>query len=603
MATNIQSFQLDHTLNQDRNRRGLLPPLILSLPAVLVGIGMLMPLVYLGVRALNAGESIWLLLLRDRTLQVFLRTILLAGTTTFASVIIAVPLAWLTVRTDLPLRRFWTVATVLPLVIPTYIGGFTLAAALGPRGMLQQILAGPLGVQRLPEIYGFPGALLALTLFSYPYILLSVQAGLRGIDPALEEASRSLGQGPWNTFWRVTLPQLRPSIAAGGLLVALYALSDFGAVSLMQFDSFTRFIYTQYQATINRSFAAVLSLVLVALTLVVLSGEIWTRGRARYYRTSAGVVRSLPIICLGRWRWPALIFCGLVVLLALVMPVGVILFWLITGIAQGEPLNLVWRPTLNSILVSTAAALMTVLAAIPIVVLTVRYPSRLSKLLERSTYMGYALPGIVVALALVFFSIHFARPIYQTFWLLIFGYMVLFLPQAGGAIRTSLLQVSPHIEEAGRSLGRTFSQVLVTITLPMIRPGILAGMALVFLTTMKELPVTLLLSPIGFQTLATRIWSASAEAFWTRAAAPALLLVLVSSFSMVFLVLPTRKLFKKSSTFSTFRFDRLTTGLFIRENGTNNQGTSLQSLCLEQESGERVHQGATHEVIRYQGRR
>jgi iron(III) transport system permease protein len=497
---------------------------------------MFLPLVYLVVRAISAGESAWSLLLRDRTLQVFIRTILLAGTTTLISVLVAIPLAWLTVRTDLPLRRFWSVITALPLVIPTYIGGFTIAAALGPRGMLQQLLTGPLGIQRLPEIYGFPGALLALTLFSYPYVLLSVRAGLRGIDPALEEASRSLGHGAWSTFWHVTLPQLRPSIAAGGLLVALYALSDFGAVSLMQFDSFTRAIYVQYQATINRGFAAVLSLALIVLTLVVLSAETWTRGRARYYRVSGGVARPKSLVHLGYWRWLALAFCTLVMLMALVLPIGVILFWLISGLIQGEPLRLVWDAAWNSVFASSVAAIIAVIAAIPIAVLAVRYPDRLSRLLERSTYIGHALPGIIVALALVFFSIHFAHPIYQTFVLLIFGYVVLFLPQAVGAIRASLLQVSPHLEEAARSLGRTLPQVLVTVTLPMIRPGILAGAALVFLTTMKELPATLLLSPIGFQTLATRIWSASAEAFWARAAAPALLLVLASSVSMVFMV-------------------------------------------------------------------
>jgi iron(III) transport system permease protein len=216
-----------------------------------------------------------------------------------------------------------------------------------------------------------------------------------------------------------------------------------------------------------------------------------------------------------------------------------------SGLMQGESLHLVGSLALNSVVVSASAAGVAVLAAIPVVVLAVRYPSRWNSLLERSTYIGHALPGIVVALALVFFSIHFARPLYQTFEVLIFGYVVLFLPQAVGTIRASLLQVSPHLEEAGRSLGRTFPQVLTTITLPMVRPGILAGSALVFLTTMKELPVTLLLSPIGFQTLATRIWSASAEAFWTRAAAPALLLVLVSSLSMIFLVLPLKVVSKE----------------------------------------------------------
>jgi iron(III) transport system permease protein len=181
----------------------------------------------------------------------------LAAVVTAASVAVAVPLAWLTARTDLPGRRAWAVLAALPLVIPSYVGGFVLVSMFGPRGLLQDALA-PLGVERLPEIYGLPGAALALTLFSYPYVLLTVRGALRGMDPALEEASRSLGSGGWATFFRVTLPQLRPAIVAGALLVALYSLSDFGAVSLLQFDSFSREIYTQYRSAFDRTPAAIL---------------------------------------------------------------------------------------------------------------------------------------------------------------------------------------------------------------------------------------------------------------------------------------------------------------------------------------------------------
>ena len=177
---------------------------------------------------------------------------------------------------------------MLPLVIPSFVGGYVIMGALGPRGILQQLLEGPFGITRLPEIYGFPGALLALSLFNYPYVLLSVRAALRGLDPALEESARSLGHGSWSTFRHLTLPLLRPSITAGGLLVALYTLSDFGAVSMMQFDSFTRVIYMQYTASLNRSSAAVLALMLVMLTFSILAIETWTRGRIHYYSVGSG---------------------------------------------------------------------------------------------------------------------------------------------------------------------------------------------------------------------------------------------------------------------------------------------------------------------------
>jgi iron(III) transport system permease protein len=187
------------------------------------------------------------------------------------------------------------------------------------------------------------------------------------------------------------------------------------------------------------------------------------------------------------------------------------------------------------------AAIVTVVAALPVAILAVRYAGRISGLLERATYIGFALPGIVIALALVFFGANYATPIYQTLGLLIFAYIILFLPQAVGAIRSGLLQISPRLEEAARSLGRTPRQTLTTVTLPLVRPAILAGAALVFLTTMKELPATLILSPIGFKTLATSIWSATSEAFFARAAVPALLLILVSSVPIAFMVIRERR--------------------------------------------------------------
>jgi iron(III) transport system permease protein len=512
------------------------PPLLLWLPALFVAAAMLLPIVYLVVRALAAGPEAWQLLLRPRTLDVLLRTTLLAAVVTGSAAAISLPLAWLTVRTDLPFRRAWTVLAALPLVIPTYVGGFVLVAALGPRGMLQQALAGPLGIDRLPEIYGLPGAALALTLFTYPYLLLSLRAGFKGLDPSLEEASRSLGHSSWRTFRRITLPQLRPSMAAGSLLVALYTLSDFGVVSLLQFDSFTRVIYLQYQGSFDRTSAALLGLALVGLTGLILLAEGRTRGRARYHRGGSGATRAAPPIRLGRWRWPALAFCSLVVLMALVLPAAVLGYWLARGLVQGVGVHLLWSAAWNSIQASALAAMVAVVAALPVAVLAVRYPGRLAALLERVTYASFALPGIVVALALVFFGANYVPFLYQTLALLVMAYVVRFLPQALGSIRSSLLQVSPSMEEAARSLGRTPLQVLASITLPLLRPGILAGFALVFLTAMKELPATLLLSPIGFKTLATTTWTAAAEGFFAEAAASALLLLVVSGASMVFLM-------------------------------------------------------------------
>ncbi len=518
------------------------PPAAVWVPALLVAAAMTLPLVYLVLRSLENGWGEFLeVVLREKTLGVLTRSMALAAVVTVASVAVAVPLAWLTARTDLPGRRVWAVLAALPLVIPSYVGGFVLVSMFGPRGLLQGALA-PLGVERLPEIYGLPGAALALTLFSYPYVLLTVRGALRGMDPALEEASRSLGSGGPSTFFRITLPQLRPAIVAGALLVALYSLSDFGAVSLLQFDSFSREIYTQYRSAFDRTPAAILGLMLVALTGAILVLEARTRGRARYHRSSAGSVRPRggAVVTLGRWRWPALFFCGLVVLLALIVPVGVLVFWLARGLASGEPLRLLWGAAFNSVYVSALAAVVAALATLPVAILAVRFPGWVAGLVERLSYLGYALPGIVLALSLVFFGANYAPGLYGTLALLVFAYAVHFLPQAVGATRAALLQVSPSVEEAARGLGRGPAKVIATVTAPLASSGIIAGSALVFLTTMKELPATLLLAPLGFDTLATSIWTATSEAFFARAAAPALLLVLFSALPMYLLVVRER---------------------------------------------------------------
>jgi len=505
------------------------PPIRLVVPATIIAAGMLLPLAYLLIRVVEIGPEAIEFALRPRTLQVLLNSVGLVVVVTTVCALIAVPLAWLLVRTDLPGRRVWTMLAVLPLVIPSYVAGFAVIAALGPRGLLQQALA-PLGVERLPDIYGLPGAALTLILVSYPYILLGVRAALQSMDPSLEEAARSLGHGGWPTFRRVTWPQLRPALAAGALLVALYTLSDFGAVSLLQFNAFTRVIYLQYSASFDRTLAAVLASMLVALTGLVLYLEARVRGRSRYDRASVGAARQRRPIALGRWTVPALLFAGGVVGLALVMPLLVVVYWAIEG--AGEALSFVAADAVRSVGISLLAAVVIVAAALPVAILAVRYPGRLATLLERVTFTGYALPGIVIALALVFFGARYAPLLYQTLPLLVFGYLVRFLPQAAGSVRNSLLFVSPRLEEAARGLGRAPLIVLFRVTLPLVRPGLVAGAALVFLTVMKELPITLILAPIGFKTLAMAIWSATSEGFFHRAAVPALILTLVSGLSI-----------------------------------------------------------------------
>jgi iron(III) transport system permease protein len=505
------------------------PPLLLTGAGVTAVALVSLPLVYLVVRSTEGGGDAWRVLTRATTLETLWRTGLLVAVVTALSIAVGVPLAWLVTRTDLPGRRVWAVLAALPLVVPSYVAALALIAAFGPRGLLQRLLEGPFGVERVPEIYGFPGAVLALTAAGYPYVYLLAAAALRELDPALEDAARGLGRSRAGTFWTVTLPVIRPSVGAGALLVALYTLSDFGAVSLMQYDSLTRSVFLQYRALFDRTPAAVLGLVLVALTAVVLLLEARTRGRARYHRVSSGASRPARRLPLGRWRIPSLAFAGAVVGVALLVPLAVLGYWFARAAELGKPLDAAWLPALNSVLVSAAAAAAAVVAALPIAILATRYPARWTRALERLSYGSNALPGIVIALSLVFFAARYASVLYQTLALLVAAYVVRFLPEAVAGASSALVRVPPRLEEAARGLGRTPRQAFAQVTLPLVLPGLLAGATLVFLSTMKELPVTLLLRPIGFETLATEVWTKTAVAAYSEAAVPALLLVVFAA--------------------------------------------------------------------------
>ena len=512
-------------------------PLYIWLPSLLVAGLILLSPMYLVFRSLNTDISTWQLLIRPRIFMVLLRTILLVVSVTVISSLIAIPLAWLQVRTDLRLKKLWSVLTLLPLVIPSYVGGFIFIVALGPKGMLQKLLSAIWGIERIPDINGYLGSVVILSLLSFPYILLTVKSGLRQLDPNLEESAQILGDGRWRLFFLVTMPILRPSIVAGALLVALYTLSDFGAVSILRYETFTWAIFNQYEGSLNRNFGALLSMILIVISLFVVISEGLSRGKGRYYRSGHGVSRHPKLISLGHWQWPSLLFSIAVTVLGLVLPISVLLYWLIRGVLAGEPLLILLGPMINSITISLAAAVVTVIVAIPVAVLSVRYISVLGIVIEKVTYIGFALPGIAVALGLVFFGANYMPLIYQTFVILIVGYVILFLPAAVGSIRASLLQVRPEIEQAGRSLGHSSFYVLKTLTIPLVKHGMFAGGAIVFLLTMKELPATLILSPLGFDTLATSIWSASSEAFFAQAAAPALLLILVSAIPLALITI------------------------------------------------------------------
>ncbi|HZA84680.1 MAG TPA: iron ABC transporter permease [Actinomycetes bacterium] len=491
------------------------------------------PLAYLGLRGLTEGGTLaaWA---SPATLGPLGRTLALGVAVAAAAAVLGTALAWLVVRTDLPGRRAARLVLPLPLVMPSFIAAFALVAAFAPGGLLEGLLA-PLGVGRLPAFEGFWGAWYVLTLFTYPYVYLPVAARLGQLPAALEESARLLGRGPAGVFRTVVAPQTASAVWAGTLLVFLYTISDFGAVQLLRYETLTSSIYAS--RVFDRAGALAQSLLLGLLAVAVVAAErSATRGRRAAGLASGGRVLLVP---LGRWRAPAVALVAGVVGFALVAPVAVLAFWAVRGAVAGSTragalvanAGDLALPALNTATMAVVAALVAVVAVLPVAYLTVRHAGRLAGAANAVIVGGFALPGLVVALALAFWTLQAPWPLaalYQTQALLVFAYVVHFGSQALRAAQVAVAAVPDRLDDAARSLGAGPFRRLRTIDLPLASPGLLAGGGLVLLSVMKELPATLLLAPPGFETLATRIWNATEDAFLADASVAALVLLLLS---------------------------------------------------------------------------
>ncbi|MDQ2790782.1 MAG: iron ABC transporter permease [Pseudonocardiales bacterium] len=494
---------------------GLVTAAVVALPAVFV--------------LAEAGGVGWAqartLLLRSTVAQLLGSTAALTAAVTALSIVIGVAAAWCTERTDLPAVRMWRVLVVLPVAIPEFVSGYS-------------------WVSLTSAVYGFGGAVLISTLSLYPLVYLPVAAMLRGRDPAQDQVARSLGLGPGAVFRRVTLPQIRPAMLGGALIVGLHLLGEYGAFAIVRYPTFATEIFTEYNLGFDPGAAALLSVVLIVLCVALLGGETRLTGAAQQARIGGGVARQTPPVRLGRLTAPVLTgFAGLVTL-ALGVPIGSLGYWLIRGGSTTLPPASIWAAAGFTLTLGAAAAAVTTLLALPVALLAVRHRARLTVLLERSTYLARALPGVVVALALVFFALHYVPIVYQSAPLLVLAYAVLFLPLALIALRATLTQIPPGLAEMGRSLGRPPMIVLVRVTLPLLGPGLAAAAALVFLSTTTELTATLLLRPTGLQTLATQFWVYTSGLAYGAAAPYAALMVAVSA-------LPTYLLTRRIDSLST----------------------------------------------------
>ncbi|MCO5146751.1 MAG: iron ABC transporter permease [Aquamicrobium sp.] len=500
------------------------PSLFLIAPALVVGAGMLLPLAYLVARAFDAdAETLAEVVFRWRNLTLLLNTLALTACVLVIVTAIALPLAWLVTRSDLRFKALHSVLGVLPLAVPGYVMAYALIGLSGYYGFANQLF----GI-RLPRPEGLWGSALALSLYTFPYLFLNLRASLLGLDPSLEESARCLGRSPWNTFRTVTLPHLAPALLAGWLVIGLYVLGDFGVIALMRYEVFSYAIYTQYAAAFDRVYAAWLSLMLIAVTLSFILIEARLR-RGRYARIGKGTARPPALAPLGRFRPLAWAFLALVYAASLGLPLVVLAYWMAQSLAvvdMAEVLRAFERTALTAI----PAALLATGLALPVVYLTVRFPSPLASLVDRLVYVGYAVPPLAFALSMVFFALNAAPFLYQTLALLVFAYAMTFLALAMGPLRSRLYQIGPRLEEVSRSLGCGPGRAFMRATFPLMRRPMVAAGLLVFISVVKELPITFLLSPTGHTTLSMAVFSRTSEGMMAEAAPYALMIVVFSSF-------------------------------------------------------------------------
>lgn len=481
-------------------------------------LGAVLVLLPFGLTLLRAAEVGWeravYLLWRPLVGALLFNTVSLAVVAMVLAAILGTAIAWFVERTRLPGRRFWAVLAAVPLAIPSFTTSYA-------------------WVSISPDLQDFAGAVLVVTCSYYPLVYLPVAAGLRSMDPALEESARALGCNPFMGFFRVVLPQLRPALLGGMLLVTLNVLTEFGAFALLRFRTFTTEIYVHYRASFDGAASSLLAGVLILICLLCLLAELRIRGRARYGRIGAGARRAFTPYELGRARW---LVVGVFVLVALVtvgVPLGTVLYWLTQpGAAAVTPAEvspaLLTRATLNSIGYGLGGAAVATALALPIGFLASRYRGRMVTLIERTSYLTQGLPGIVIALALVFLTVHYLRPLYQSAALMILAYGIQFLCLAVVGVRAAFAQSQPGLEEAARSLGLGRIAIAWRVMLPLAGPGLGAAAAMVFVSVTTELTATLLLAPIGTKTLATQIWADTSTLAFAAAAPYTALMMTIS---------------------------------------------------------------------------
>lgn len=488
-------------------RRAISP---IGTAAGLISLLSLIPLAFILWVTIQTGwTAAAAMLFRPRVGELLVNTVLLVVATVPICIVLAVALAFLTERSNVPAARIWAWLAVAPLAVPAFVQSYA-------------------WVSLVPDMHGLAAGIFVSVLAYFPFLYLPVAATLRRLDPALEEAAASIGDPPFRVFRRVVLPQLRLAILGGSLLVGLHLLAEYGLFAMIRFDTFTTAIVEQFQSTFNGPAANMLAGVLVLFCLLLLALEAALRGHHRYARVGSGASIPPRRVRLGKALPLALIVLVATAGLALGVPGLALVRWLAAGGVEVWRFDAIGHSLGQTLLLAIVGALLATLAAIPMAWIAVRRPGRLQRLVESSNYVVGSLPGVVVALALVTITVRVALPLYQTIVTILAAYVLMFLPRALVSLRASIAQAPVELEQAAASLGRPPAGAFWSVTMRLAAPGAAASMALVSLGIFNELPATQMLAPNGTRTLAMAFWSLSGELDYAAAAPYALIMVLVS---------------------------------------------------------------------------
>lgn len=486
-----------------------------------------------------------------------LNTLWLSTGVLFFTAVLGVSLGWLVGACSFPGRSFFSWALTLPMAVPAYVMAFIFIGVMDFSGPIQSAIRLVPGFERtMFEVRSTPFVILVLGLSLYPYVYLLSRSAFLSQGRALMEAARTLGVGPWRAFWRVMLPMARPWIVTGLALVLMETLADFGAVSIFNYDTFTTAIYKAWYGFFSLKAAAQLSSILVVFALLLVSVEGLYKSRMRYFSSPRSSTVHTRIKLSGGKGIAAMLFCMLIVCVAFVVPVIQLSIWVVEMMKDGE-LSSYKVQFFRTLFLGVTAAIITCLGALLLSYVKRQSPSKKNMFLCKLSTIGYAIPGTVLAVGIFLPTVWFDNslsflmnwafdieigPVLQgTIFVMLTAYAVRFMAAAFGGVDSSMQSITPSLDEAASISGVKGFSLIRRIHLPLLKKGLLTALILVMVDVVKEMPITLMTRPFGWDTLAVKIYELTSEGEWERAALPGLYLVLVSIIPVVLLIKQTEK--------------------------------------------------------------